>query len=137
MTCTVHPLKKLKTYKFVVVLSLYKGNYLLSRHQKRSTWETQGGHIEEGESPIKAAERELYEESGATDFNIIPAFDYWAGTAESGANGMVFIAEIKELAELPQSEMAETHPFSELPANLTYPDITPLLFKEALRIYQF
>lgn len=121
----------LKVYKYVVVLSEYNGKILLSRHKDRTTWETQGGHIEEGETPLQAAKRELYEESGAIDFSIEPLCDYWAGTEDetSGANGMVFRAIIYELGNIPESEMAETRQFDKLPENLTYPAITPVLFR--------
>lgn len=133
MTCKTYPLNELKTYKYVVTLSQHKGEILLSRHKDRTTWETQGGHIEPGETPLAAAKRELYEESGATEYDITPLFDYRAGEE----NGMVFAADIRNLAPIPNSEMAEIKTFSELPENLTYPDITPILFaqwKEMSRI---
>lgn len=126
-------LNELKQYKFVVILSRYQGRILLSRHKKRTTWETQGGHIEEGETPLAAAKRELYEESGALQYEIEPFCDYWAGDPESGcgAGGMVFLAEIYQLDEIPESEMQEVKTFEQLPENLTYPQITPVLFAEA------
>lgn len=65
MESRVYELNELKEYKYVVILSKYQGKILLSRHKKRDTWETQGGHIEKGETPMEAAKRELYEESGA------------------------------------------------------------------------
>lgn len=107
-----------------------RGGILLSRHKERTTWETQGGHIEPGETPLEAARRELYEESGAVKFEIAPFCDYWAGNAETGegANGMVFTAHIARLAAIPESEMAEVRTFARLPDNLTYPAITPVLF---------
>lgn len=130
MTCKVYPLGYLKQYKYVVVLSEYHGMILLSQHRNRSTWETQGGHIEPGETPLEAARRELYEESGAVDYEIIPLCDYWAGTenTDDWANGMVFRAVIRTLDAIPQSEMARAASFSRLPDNLTYPAITPVLF---------
>ena len=79
MTSKTYEIGSLQQYKYVVVLSEYEGNILLSRHKKRTTWETQGGHIEFGEEPLEAAKRELYEESGAIDFEIEPLCDYWAG----------------------------------------------------------
>ena len=94
MQCKTYPLGTLDAYRFVVVLSRYGGKILLSRHRARTTWETQGGHIEPGETPLEAAKRELYEESGAVRFQIEPAFDYWAGEGENGAGGVVFLAEI-------------------------------------------
>ena len=131
MECRTHTLNKLKNYKFVVVISSYKGKIVLSRHKNRTTWETQGGHIETGENTLEAAKRELYEESGATIFTITPAFDYWTCDKIGEANGMVFIAEIKEFTSIPDSEMEEIAFFDELPSNLTYPEITPVLFLEA------
>lgn len=134
MECKIFKLDELKEYKYVVVLSKYKDKILLSRHKERSTWETQGGHIEKGETPLEAAKRELFEESGAIKFSIEPLFDYWAGTEKLGSNGMVFLAEIVELEAIPNSEMEEVRSFSSLPQNLTYPDITPVLFSELNKI---
>lgn len=117
--------------KFVVVLSVCEGKILLSRHKMRATWETQGGHIEPGETPLEAAERELYEESGALEFTIEPLFDYEAGDLKGSATGVVFCAHVTVLGSIPASEMAETCIFDALPENLTYPNITPHLFRWA------
>lgn len=130
MKCKIYQVGELKEYKYVVVLSQYDGRILLSRHKERTTWETQGGHIEEGETPLEAAKRELYEESGAADYFIAPLCDYWAGSEDepNGANGMVFKAVIHKLGVIPDSEMAEVKLFDRLPDHLTYPEITPVLF---------
>lgn len=131
MTSKTYEIGSLGQYKYVVVLSEYEGKILLSRHKQRTTWETQGGHIEPGEEPLEAARRELYEESGAIEFDIEPLCDYRArdkGT-DRWANGMVFSARIHKLGEIPESEMAETRQFDELPENLTYPQITLVLFQ--------
>ena len=130
MISRVYGIGALKTYKYVVVLSTMGGKILLSRHKQRTTWETQGGHVEPGESPFEAAKRELLEESGALRYDIRPVCDYWAGdeVTGEGATGMVFHAEIYELGDMPESEMAETRLFDALPDNLTYPAITPELF---------
>jgi len=128
MECRIYEVNTLKQYQYVVILSQYQSKLLLSRHKQRSTWETQGGHIEPGESPLEAARRKLFEESGAVDFTISPLCDYWAGNETGGANGMVFTADIKGLGKIPESEMAEVCQFEALPDNLTYPDITPKLF---------
>ena len=128
MICHTYPLGQKAPYKYVVVLSRYKGKILLSRHRDRSTWETQGGHIEPGETPLEAARRELYEESGALEFDIRPVFDYWAGDDKAGASGQVFAAEIRKLGPLPNSEMAEVRTFDQVPPNVTYPAITPEIF---------
>lgn len=118
-------------YKYVVVCSNYQGKWLFSRHKKRTTWETQGGHVEEGETPMEAAKRELYEESGVTNADIYPVCDYKGFRGPRFSYGMVFLAVVHELGELPESEMQEVKCFDTLPENLTYPHMTPLLVKEA------
>lgn len=130
MICRTYAWNELRKYRYVVILSVYHGKILLSRHKERTTWETQGGHIEAGETPFQAAERELFEESGARAFDMEPLCDYWAGDLQSGdgANGMVFTAHIHTLGPMPDCEMAEVGMFGILPQNLTYPEITPVLF---------
>lgn len=65
MQCELSPLHTRQPYRFVVILSFCGGQLVLSRHKQRITYETQGGHIEPGETPEQAARRELWEESGA------------------------------------------------------------------------
>ena len=130
MGCKIHPLGSFENYRYVVILSRYQGKILLSRHRERDTWETQGGHIEPGETPLQAARRELFEESGAVEYGIKPLFDYSFG----GSCGVAFEAEIQELGPLPESEMAEVRAFDALPENITYPAISPILFREQERL---
>ena len=131
MICHTSTAGIMKNYKYVVVLSFCNGKILLSRKRNQSTWETQGGHIELGESPLEAAKRELYEESGALEYDIEPVCDYWAEDAEgfSIGYGMAFRSEIYNIGPIPDSEMEEVGLFSELPKELSYPDITPVLFE--------
>ena len=114
MISKTYPLGSFERYPYVVILSRMEGKFLLSRHKQRTTWEFQGGHIEQGE------------ESGAAAFEIEPLCDYWAGSEDgkSGACGVVFTAEIQKLGPLPESEMAETRLFESLPEQMTYPAIT-------------
>lgn len=134
-TCEVFPANTLGEYKFVVILSHMDGKYLLSRHKARMTWETQGGHIEPGETPLEAAKRELWEESGALEYTIEPLCDYWAADDSGSATGAVFRAEITKLGLLPESEMAEVRLFEALPENLTYPHIASVLFAYEAKQY--
>ncbi len=133
MVSKVFPLETVPAYKYVVIFSRMDGRWLFSRHRARQTWETQGGHIEEGETPLMAARRELYEESGARTFDIRPVCDYWAGSREGSDVGVVFLAEIETLGPLPESEMAEVRAFDALPEVLTYPGITAPLMAEIER----
>lgn len=136
LQCHIHPLGGLQSYKYVVVASNYQGKWLLSRHKKRDTWETQGGHIEPGENPMDTARRELYEESGVTDADVYPVCDYYGYDEQGHANGMVFLAIVHRLGELPESEMSETRLFEQMPENLTYPNVTPFLCAEAAKLLE-
>ena len=131
LKCEVHPFGALSPLRFVVVCSFYGGKYLLSYHSGHRSWETQGGHIEENETPEEAARRELYEESGVTDAKLIPVCDYWAYDSEGSSNGRVYAAVVSRLAALPDHEMSRIEAFESLPENLTYPLVTPMLFREA------
>ena len=131
--CTVHPPDTLAPYKYVVVCANYRGQWLMSRHRERDTWETQGGHIEPGETPMMAAWRELQEESGVTDADLFHVCDYCGYTDTRSANGQVFLAVVNQLGTLPDSEMAEVRLFDTLPENLTYPNVSPHLYREAMK----
>ena len=137
MICDVYPFGALQNLQFVVTLSFDEDGIWLSRHRQRATWENQGGHIEPGETPVQAAMRELYEESGATDFSLRPLCDYSVSRDEDDpapSNGAVFVALLRHMDCMPPSEMAEVRHFVQLPdpRNLTYPDITPVLYARAL-----
>jgi 8-oxo-dGTP diphosphatase len=136
MECKIHQLNSLESYKYVVIIAVYCDKWVFCKHKERDTWETAGGHIEPGETPMEAAKRELFEETGAVLFDIKPVFDYWASDDTSWANGMVFFAEIKEFHDLPESEMEKVEFFIKMPSSLTYKDITPKLlsyFEENFR----
>ena len=119
----------LKNYHFVVVFARYNNQWLYCRAKDRDTYETAGGHIEKGETPLEAAKRELYEETGALSFDIEAAFDY--STYRPGAfyQGQVFYAKIHELGSIPDFEMAEVRQFDAIPDKMRFPQILPVLYK--------
>ncbi len=131
LQCRIYPLGYLERYKYTVICTSYAGRWILSRHKKRSTWETQGGHIETGETPLDCAKRELFEESGICNADLYPVCDYWGFNTQACSNGMVFLAVVHALGALPDSEMQEIKLFDTLPPNLTYPQTSPKLFDEA------
>lgn len=131
LRCEIHPFGTLSPLTFVVVCSFYNGQMLLSYHRGHQAWETQGGHIEAGESPEEAARRELYEESGVKDAELLPVCDYFAFDSEGTANGRVYAASVRSLGRLPEKEMSRIQAFDAFPDRLTYPLVTPVLFREA------
>ena len=130
----VFPVGALAAYKYVVIFCRYQGQWMFCRHKERTTIETAGGHIEPGETPLDAAKRELWEETGAKKAEVTPLFDYVAEDKKGGSSGVVFLAEIETLGELPpQFEMAERRFFDRLPDDpgiWTYPVITPVLIRK-------
>ena len=131
LKCRIYPIGYLERYKYTVICTYFEGKWILSKHKNRNTWETQGGHIEPGETPMDCARRELFEESGVRDADIYPVCDYWGFNSQSSSNGMVFLAVVHSLGNLPESEMKEIGMFKELPEALTYPNVSPKLFAEA------
>ena len=119
LQCKLYPLNTLQNYEFVVICSFYQGKWILSKHKKRNTWETQGGHIERGETPLEAAKRELFEESGVSDADLFAICDYLGYDSRGSANGVVFLAVVHELGELPESEMQKIGCFDVIPNELT------------------
>jgi len=116
---------------FVVMISRYKNKWIVVRHKDRETWEIPGGHREELENLQNAAERELYEETGAKQFILNPICIYSVKTNNERSYGKLFYANIKEIGQLPKYEIAETKLVDDmLKENLTYPLIQPLLFEK-------
>lgn len=113
---------------YVVIVARHNGKWVLVRHKERNTYEIPGGHIEVGEDYTSAAKRELYEETGAKDFTLDFVSVYTVTRNDKISGGYLFFADIKEISELPDYEMAELTLFDRLPENLTYPQIQPHLF---------
>ncbi len=134
LRCRIYPLGYLGRYKYTVICTSYQGKWVLSKHKNRATWETQGGHIEDGETPLECARRELFEESGIRDADIYPVCDYWGFNSQACSNGMVFLAVVHALGKLPESEMKEIKLFDTLPNQLTYPHTSPKLYAQAAEL---
>lgn len=122
MAKTNYPAGMLDDIEFVVVFTNYQGKWVYCWHKRRESFEHPGGHVEFGETPMQAAKRELYEESGITDCRLTPLWDYvfiWPND-EGRNNGRVFYAEVYSLGSLPESEMSRIELFDSVPENYTY-----------------
>lgn len=122
--------------KFAVILAKTEGKYVYCRHKDRDTWEIPGGHREPGETILDTAKRELYEETGALEFEIWPVCAYSVTCSEGPGEesfGMLFFADIKTFEAELHSEIEEIEVTPDLPESWTYPEIQPELMKEAAR----
>jgi 8-oxo-dGTP diphosphatase len=118
---------------YSVIASKYGSRWLYVRHTGRGTWEIPGGHIEQDETPDMAAGRELREETGALDFKLECVATYAVIRNGKTGYGRLYLAEIFKLGPVPDiSEISEVRIMESLPADLTYPDIQPLLFERIL-----
>ncbi len=112
----------LENIGFVAIISKYKDKWIYCYHKKRESFEHPAGHVEKGETPLEAAKRELYEETGITECEMIPLWDYeyiWENNAGSN-NGRYYFANVLSLGTLPESEMDHIELFDEVPMNFTY-----------------
>ncbi len=120
--------------KFAVIAARYKNQWIYCRHRERNTFEIPGGHREVGETIIETAKRELYEETGAIDFELEEITVYSVVNDNIETFGMLFFTEVKELGVLPDLEIGEIQLFDEMPETLTYPLIQPLLIEKVKQV---
>lgn len=126
--------------RFAVILAKTEGKWVFCKHRERDTYEVPGGHREPGESILETAKRELYEETGAIEFDMVPVCVYSVqGNTRQGEEideetfGMLYFAEIKEFEKELHSEIEKIIFTDGLVENWTYPLIQPKLFEEAKR----
>ena len=126
MEFRTYPFGEVGQYFSADIMAVYKGRWLFCMHRERETWEHPSGYIEVGETPLEAAKRELYEETGAIDFEIEPLCDYYIDGDLNGTHfrggGQVDLAVVHKLGALPRgSEMRKVGLFDHPPEKLTYP----------------
>ena len=105
-------------YTRVICVSRYKGKFVFSYNKKRKGWEIPGGHIEEGESWMEAAKREMFEETGATKIEVEPVCVY-----KINSFAVLCFCEIIEIEEISKEyEMEKVMICDNLPQKLTFPE---------------
>ena len=123
--------------KFAVIIARKDGKWVVCKHKDRETWEVPGGHREPGEDIFDTARRELYEETGALEYDMTPICVY-SVTAPDNFDGketfgMLYYADIHTFEEELHSEIEMISIMEELPEKWTYPEIQPKLLVEAKR----
>jgi 8-oxo-dGTP diphosphatase len=118
---------------YSVVSARYKKKWIFVRHNRRTSWEIAGGHIEKGESSFEAAGRELMEETGALKFNLDCISTYSVTIDGETGWGRLYLADVFEIGPIPDiSEIAEIILLDDRPENLTHPEIQPHLFMKSV-----
>ena len=125
---------------FAVIIARHENKWVFCKHRERDTLEVPGGHREEGETLLQAAERELYEETGATEFTLTPVCVYSVKgktrvnkSDDTVSYGMFYAAEVTAFEPELHSEIEKIIITDSLPENWTYPLIQPKLIAEAQR----
>lgn len=121
--------------KFAVIISKSNGKWVFCKHKERNTFEFPGGHRENKEDIFDTAKRELYEETGATEFTIKPICVY-SVTTDKNFNGketfgMLYYAEITDFEKELHSEIERIILTDDLVDNWTYPEIQSKLLQKA------
>lgn len=121
--------------KFAVILAKHQGKLIFCKHKDRDTWEIPGGHREPGESITDTARRELWEETGATRFDLTPICAYSVVRSEDFTAvetfGMLYCADVHTFEPELKFEIQDTVIADAAPGPWTYPEIQPKLLKEA------
>lgn len=113
--------------KYAVIVSRYQEKWIYCKHKERDTWEIPGGRRELEEPILDTAKRELFEESGALDYEFTPVCAYCV-TNDTKSYGLLCYANIHSFGQLPASEIERIQLFENEPDALTYPHIQPFLF---------
>lgn len=120
--------------RFAVIAARTQGKWVFCRHKARETYEAPGGRREAGETILETARRELYEETGAVQFDIYPMCVYGVRDLGGGESfGMLYYAEIHSFEPTLRYEIEQIVLADAPPGEWTYPEIQPRLMEEVKR----
>lgn len=122
--------------RFAVIVAKAGGKWIFCKHRERETFEVPGGHREAGEQILETAKRELYEETGAIEFDIKPVCVYSVIAPDNFDGeetfGMLYFADVKIFEEELHSEIERIVLTDTLIENWTYPLIQPKLIQRVI-----
>lgn len=121
-----------KEIKFAVIISRTNdGEWVLCKHKEKNTFEFPGGHREKSETILETAKRELFEETGAIQYDIEKIGIYSNIENKKKSYGMLYYADIKKFESIPKGSEIEKIEITESLEgyNWTYPIIQENLIK--------
>jgi len=119
-----------KSPQYVVAVMRHKGKWVFVRHEERDTYELPGGRIEQNETPLEAMKREIYEETGAKEYTLEFVCTYGVERDGDKTHGMLYFAQVEKFGKLPNFEIAQRIYADNMPKEMTYPEIQPLLMEK-------